>query len=173
MPGPIPPEVRAAVLTDIREGKLGRNQIARKHGINGASVTTIARENNIKGAFNRSATKAATEAVVADSKARRATLAARLLDRAFQYDERAWSKYKTWERGPEGLEPVEHDLPPARDQQALMNCLAIALQRHLELENHDRPESSAVATSLLDAVAAGISAAYKRQTSDQTVVPAQ
>lgn len=45
MPAPLPQTTRDAVADDIRAGCLGRNAIARKHGISAGVVTKIARAN--------------------------------------------------------------------------------------------------------------------------------
>lgn len=45
-PTPLTPEQRAAVADDIRAG-MGRNAIARKHGISAGSVTNIARAEHL------------------------------------------------------------------------------------------------------------------------------
>lgn len=149
MPGPIPPEVRAAVIRDIKAGTLSQRQIGRDHGISPASVGNIAREAGLLNAFDRSATKIATEAMVVDNKALRVALARQLILDAERFRQRAWKPYKTWERGPEGLEQVEHELPPAREQQALMTSLGIATQRHMELEKFDRDGSAADEKSMI------------------------
>lgn len=74
MPPRIPDHKRAAILADIRAGK-PRNHIAREHDVALGTVTNIARENGVKDAFDRSATKKATEAKVIDHRARLADLA--------------------------------------------------------------------------------------------------
>ncbi len=149
MPEPIPPKVRAAVLRDVKTGKLSRGQISRNHGISTFSVSKIAKDAGITNPFSRERTKNATEAIAVDNKALRVALARQLILDAERFRQRAWSKYKTYERGPDGPVQVEHDLPPAREQQALMTSLGIATQRHMELEKFDRDGSGENEKSML------------------------
>lgn len=79
MPPRLPDHQRAAILDDIRNGGTCRG-IARKHGVAPATVASIARENNIDDAFERSQTKTATAAREVDNRSRRAELAAAALD---------------------------------------------------------------------------------------------
>lgn len=81
MPPRIPDDKRDAIAADIR-AKLPRNQIARKHGISGSTVTTIAKEIGSTDAFDRSETVHATAARLADVKELRSRLALRTLKRA-------------------------------------------------------------------------------------------
>ncbi len=79
MPKPLDPDKRAAILDDIKAGTKSRNQIARDHGVSVSSVTKIARQEGLPGAFDRSRTRNATAAAVADHASRRAALAERLI----------------------------------------------------------------------------------------------
>ncbi|MGI5153611.1 hypothetical protein [Microbispora sp. CA-102843] len=78
MPRPLDPDKRAAILDDIKAGH-ARNVIAREHGVSAGTVTNIARAAGLTHAFDRSATKRATEAAQADAASERATLAAESL----------------------------------------------------------------------------------------------
>jgi len=76
VPRPLDPDKRAAILDDIRAGK-ARNVIARDHGVSPSTVSKVAHENGHT--FDRSQTKDATAAAVADHASRRAALAERLI----------------------------------------------------------------------------------------------
>lgn len=69
-------ETRAAIIDDVKAGK-ARNEIARDRDVSAGSVTNIAHAAGLS--FDRSATRNATSASVADSASRRAALAERLI----------------------------------------------------------------------------------------------
>lgn len=79
MPAPLAAEVRAAILADIHAGQLSRNAIAKKHGVGAGTVTRLAQEAAGPTAFDRSKTKKATAAAVADNAAERAGQSTRML----------------------------------------------------------------------------------------------
>jgi hypothetical protein len=149
MPEPLPPELRQTVLNEIRQGTHSRAQIARNNGIAPSTVGKIARDAGITDAFARTQTENATRARMADNKARRIELAAKLLSRTFELDERAWAKHTVVAGGPDGPEKVELDKPPPRDVQALYTAVGILVQRHLELENFDREDNKGDERSML------------------------
>lgn len=161
MPPRIPDEKRAAILADIRAAQKSCRGIGRAHNVSDATVRKIAAEAGITDAFSRAQTENATRAAVIDNKARRVQLAADLLADAQRLRERAWSQHQQYERGQDGPELVFLPAPPPRDVQALYTSIGIAMQRHIELEKFDQADGSEAATSLLDAVAQGIEAAYK------------
>lgn len=106
MPPRIPDHKRSAILADIRAAQKPRNQIARDHGVAVGTVTNIARENGLVDAFDRSATKKATEAKVIDHKARlvaiagrSAGLAERILDSFEDMSDKDWADVSPYTRG--------------------------------------------------------------------------
>ena len=63
MPPPLDPQLRADILRDIQDTaaaepgeKLSRNEIARRRGVSQATVTKIAKDAGLTGAFDRSQT---------------------------------------------------------------------------------------------------------------------
>src|SRR5688500_5983787 len=74
----IPDDEREAIAAAIREGR-PRNEIAREFNRSAGTVSNIATEFGLTDAFDRSATKNATEARQADNQALRAELSHRLL----------------------------------------------------------------------------------------------
>lgn len=70
---PLDPDLRDAILDDIRAGKT-RNEISRTRGVSASTVSRLATANGLR--FDRSMTKAATEAAQADAASERASLAA-------------------------------------------------------------------------------------------------
>ena len=159
MPPRIPDTTRAAILADIRAGQLGNRKIATKHGVSPSTVTKIAKDEGVTGAFERSNTENATRATVADSRSRRAALAAALLDDADRLRQRAWSSYTYYERGQQGPELVTLEQPPLKEVKEAYVAVGIAIDKHAMLEKHDSGANEA-ATSLLSAVAESLHQAY-------------
>jgi transposase-like protein len=76
MPAPLDPAKRQAIADAIRAGG-HRNAIARTHGVSPSTVTGIAKQEGIDGAFDRAATKKATEAARVDAAADAMAMAVR------------------------------------------------------------------------------------------------
>jgi hypothetical protein len=89
VPSPIPPETRAAIIHDLEsEEEESCRTIAKRHGVSDATVRKIAKDEGFADAFTRANTKSATDAAIADNRARRAieatealTVAAALRDK--------------------------------------------------------------------------------------------
>ncbi|MFI0897740.1 hypothetical protein [Streptomyces sp. NPDC020983] len=158
MPRPLDDTKRAAILTDIRAGKLSRNAIARKHGVGAATVTKLAKTTGDATTFDRSQTQKATRAVEADSRARRAALAADLLDDAARLRARAWEEYTVVVGTAQGAETVTLELPPLGDVRSAYTAVGIVVDKHLALDRHDHSGGADVtdAVSMLTNLAAGI-----------------
>ncbi|WP_202512658.1 hypothetical protein [Streptomyces sp. SID3343] len=156
MPPRLDDTVRAAILVDIRAGKLSRNAIARAHGVSSSTVTVIAREAGRADAFDRSKTKTATRARVVDLAAQRAELKSALLTDAERLRRRAWEPYSYYERGPDGPELVTLTLPPLRETREAYTALGIALDKHLKLDVHDQGDGAEDARSMLADIMAGL-----------------
>lgn len=92
-PTPIPHAKRGAILVDIRGGLLGRNAIARAHGVSAGTVTNIARQ---AGAFFERCVHTATA-----TEARRIDLAALRIDREAEL----WEVYLATPSRTDGTEP--------------------------------------------------------------------
>ena len=133
MPAPLPDDKRAAILADIKAGK-ARNVIAREHGVSPSTVTRIAQTSGWTTAFDRSQTKNATAAAIADSAARRARLAQRLVTLAELSLNQAIAELSE---------------TTARDAAVV---LGIAVDKHLAIERHDSGADADQAASLLGAI---------------------
>ncbi len=92
-PTPIPQATRDAILVDVRGGLLGRNAIARAHGVSTGSVTNIARQ---AGAFFERCVHTATA-----TEARRIDLAAVRVER----EAALWEVYLASPTRRDGTEP--------------------------------------------------------------------
>lgn len=131
---------REAILDDIRAGELSRNAIARKYERSVGTITNIAATAGLsETAFDRSASKAATRARIADSAARRAEIAVGLLDDVAFFRAKfrqEWSK--TVVVPGVGAQRVEADSAEiATGLQRLMTSVGIAVDKHMALEKHD------------------------------------
>jgi hypothetical protein len=158
VPAPLDPAKRAAILADIRAGTLSRNAIARKHDVAASTVTKLAKDTGDTTAFDRSQTEKATRAQEADSRSRRAELAAALLDDAAKLRARAWEPYTVVVGTAQGAERVTLDLPPLGDVRSAYTSIGIVVDKHLALDRHDHAGGAGVddAVSMLTTLAAGI-----------------
>ncbi len=159
MPSRIPDDKRAAILADIRAGLKSRNQIARDHGVSAGTVSNVAAQADVT--FDRSKTKSATAAAVADSRARREAIRARLLDKADTLLDLMDRPYKVFAfAGRDGdYREHERDRPPPSELRNLMVSAATALDKHMALDRHDSSDPGEVA-SLLGALLGGLQAKH-------------
>lgn len=103
---------------------MSRNKIAERLGVSTATVTRAARLRGVE--FDRSRTIAATEAAVHDAKASRASLAGRMVAAAHA-----------------GLDAYYQALAAGEDGAArnYMTAAAVASDKHLALDLHDRTDT--------------------------------
>jgi len=150
MPPRIPDTKREAIATDIH-AKLPRNEIARKHGVSGSTVSGIAREIGSTEAFDRSQTENATRAVQVDNAARRAELSRRFLEEAHAALDDLHAKTLVFAFGGRDNEYNERtlDKPPTADKRNLMIIAATAADKHMAIDKHDAASGSETVGSLL------------------------
>jgi transposase-like protein len=117
MPSAIPEETRAAVIADLESENGSTRDIAERHGISPASVSRIGSAAGIE--LDRSKTKIATEAVVADARARRAIEASESINVAAHLR----GKLLKSESG--------------RDAQGWATAYGIMIDKHAMLDRHD------------------------------------
>lgn len=141
MPPRMAPGLRAAILEDLRAGKT-RNRIARDRGVSPSSVTKIAGEEGIS--FDRSLTKSATEAAVADARALRAITSRRFLDEANRLLDQLHQPHTAYNFGGKDNTYEEHEFPepPVDAKRTLITAAAIAYDKHLAQERHDADDGS-------------------------------
>lgn len=156
----IPDRKRQAIADDIRAGK-PRNQVARDHDVSAGTVTNIARESGLTEAFDRSATKNATAALVADNKALRAITSRRMLVKANELLDQMDQPHIVFNIGGKDNVYTEHlmDRPPTTDLRNLMTSAAVAIDKHAVLEKLDSDSGADAARSMLGALAEGLQAA--------------
>lgn len=142
MPPRLPDDKRAQILEDIRAAKAtgdSRNAIARRHDVSSSTVTSIATEHGLTDAFDRSATKNATAAAVADSASERARLARRFLDEAHSALDSMHAETVIYNFGGKDNTYNEKTVPepPTGDKRNLMIIAATAADKHVVLDRHD------------------------------------
>lgn len=143
MPPPLPDNKRAAILADIQAGQKSRNQIARDHGVSAGAVTKLAPP----GSFDRSQVKRATEAKVADNKARRAEISRRFLDKAAELLDQMDQPHLVFNFGGKDNTYNERELdrPPTADLRNLIVSAATAFDKHLAADRHDNDDQGLAA----------------------------
>lgn len=144
---------RQTIAADIRAGK-ARNQIARDHGVSAGTVTNIAREFVIEDAFDRSATKRATEAAEADDRAWRVSTSRRFLTVANDLLDQLKQPHIVFNIGGKDNVYTEHqlDAPPTADIRNLVVSAATAFDKHLAQDRHDVGGDVSEVESLLDSL---------------------
>lgn len=139
MPPRLPDDQREAILADIRAGGKSRNQVARDHGVSVGTVSNIAKQAGLTDAFDRSQTKNATEAAVADNKALRASTSRRFLEEANRLLDELHTPHMVFNIGGKDNVYTEHLLPepPTVDKRNLIVSAATAFDKHMAAERHD------------------------------------
>lgn len=117
-----------------------RAQIARELGRSASTVGRIA--DGLGLSWDRTATAAATAARTVDLAARRAHLAALLIEDAIEMRDRYRSPYVVKAVTAEGdIVSMRYDLPPAAETRNLVTALAVLVDKHLALVKADADES--------------------------------
>lgn len=160
MPARMAPELRAAILKDIRAGRLSRNQVARKYSVSASTVGRISAAEGITDAWDRTNALKGARARAADNKAMRAQLQSDLLRDAQKLRKRAWSAYPVVVGGPEGAEKVWLDEPPLPDVRAAYTSIGIIVDKDLAYERASATsDGAAAAESLMGRIAAALTEA--------------
>ena len=141
MPAPLAASRRAAILEDIRAG-MSCGQAARTHGVSRSTVSKLAADNGIS--FERSQTKSATEAAVADARAIRAATSRRFLDEANKLLDELRQPHTAYSFGGRDNTYAEHEFPepPVDAKRTLITAAAIAFDKHLAQERHDADDGT-------------------------------
>jgi hypothetical protein len=128
-------------------------------GIMGRSKSTVSREAKRLGLpWDRANTAAATEAKVADARARRANLQLGLLEDAEKLRTQVWAPTMAFNFGGKDNTYNEHQLdqPTFADQLKIMQAVGIAVDRSLKLDLHDSGANTAAVVGLLQRTAAAL-----------------
>lgn len=146
-PSPITDADRQRVR-ELHSQGLGRNDIAKAIGRSASTVTKLAGELGLS--FSRAATQAATDAKVADARARRADLALDLLADAERLRRELWEPCKAFNFGGRDntYNEVQLDQPTFADKLKIMQAAATAVDKALRLDDHDSGDTGTVGSLL-------------------------
>lgn len=128
------PETRQAIIADLQSGAFGRNEIARRNDVGKATVTTIAKQENLDSARGIIVTENATRAVAASVRSKREQIKNDLLDDIQRLRHRAWSEYVRVVPGKEGPIALRSKLPPLDQVRNAYSSIGIALDGFFKLE---------------------------------------
>lgn len=137
-PRPIPTDVYNAVIEDLESGQYGRNEIASRHNIGRATVTRVAKENDLDPSAKTNKTQHATRAVAVETKARKEQLKSQLLDDIQALRVRAWSAWSKEVVTKEGIELLRADLPPLPEVASAYRAIGVCLDGLFKLEAAER-----------------------------------
>ncbi|WP_460393983.1 helix-turn-helix domain-containing protein [Actinophytocola sediminis] len=156
---PITDEDRRRVRSLHAAGR-NRNQIAKELGRSGSTVSKIAAELGLS--FNREAAKAATEARVADAKARRADLMHALLDDAERLRCQLFAPTTIHSFGGKDNTYASRDVtqPLFRDQRDIMQSVSTAITSSLRIDDHDTDSGAEGAKSMIGTLFGALQGAY-------------
>ena len=148
-------------VAELHAQGMSRNDIARQIKRSPSTVTKLARELGL--AFDRSETKAATAAKVADAKARRADLAALLLEDAHRLRRQLWEPCELVKIGGKDniatREPLEQ--PLFEDQLKIMQTTSLAAERHARLVELDADAGIEDGKAMLTQLATALGQAWR------------
>lgn len=133
-PNRLPPEVRQAVIDDLKSGQFGRNEIARRNNIGQSTVTKIAREEGLSATKKTDITEQATRAMAVDNRARREMLKEQMYGDIQRLRVRAWSPWSREVVTKEGIETLSAELPPLPEVLAAYKAIQINLDGIFKLE---------------------------------------
>jgi len=145
MAKPLTDDEKAVIVEAIEAGE-PRNEIARRHQRSAGTITRIAQAHGLS--FDRSKTKTATQAKVADNEAALAELRAELIADARRLRAELWEPCV--EKKPmvvsDGAQvgshvevvEVHYDRPPFADKQRIMTSVGIAVDKAIGIDRHSR-----------------------------------
>jgi hypothetical protein len=127
-------------IRELHGQGLSCNAIAAELGRSRSTISGQCRKLGLS--FDRASTRQATEAKVADAKARRAEAVRLAMDDWHRLRERAWSPYRVAMGTGEGLETITLELPPAQDTRAFYNSMSVCIKDQIAIEKHDADPGS-------------------------------
>jgi transposase len=147
-------------VAELHAQGLSRNAIARETGRSQATVSKLAKELGL--GFDRTRTAEATRVKVIDAKARRAELAALLLEDAHRLRVQLWEPCVLVKIGGKDNVATEHPLarPLFEDQLKIVQASSLAAERHARLVELDRDDGNTEVASLLGSLLGGLQAKH-------------
>jgi hypothetical protein len=134
---PPPADIDPDRLRELHARGLSCAAIAAELGVNRSTISRHARRLGLK--FDRAQTRAATEAVILDGKAKRAQLANDLLDDATKIRAQLWERCRVYSFGgrDNGYNEMWHEQPDFAAQLKIMQTVSVAVEKVLRIEQHD------------------------------------
>jgi hypothetical protein len=141
--GPVTPDERERIIASIRAGK-GCNEIAAEVGRGPATISRIATAEGLS--FDRSQTRAATEARQADMQARLTDLSEQLLTDVERLRRQLWKPCLVYDFGGKENTYAEHELPEPdfRAKQAIFTSIGIAVDKVIAIRKQDTGGGEAI-----------------------------
>lgn len=146
-------EIHDLQLATLHAENLGVRAIAERMGFGRNTISTRAKRLGLT--FDRRQTKAATAAVQADAKAKRAALELKLLDDAEKLRSQMWEPATYIDHGGKDFIQVTwtQDEPTSSDKLKLMQAASAALDRSIKISQLDSDNGAAGAISMLEGLA--------------------
>ncbi|MEO3860893.1 helix-turn-helix domain-containing protein [Acrocarpospora sp. B8E8] len=147
-PRPLSDDDRDRIRELAKQG-LSCNAIAKELG---RAPSVISRASTKMGVtFDRSQTKAATEAHALDAAAKRALLSSHLIDDALKIRAQLWEPCVAFNFGGRDNTYAEHNMerPDFAAQEKILRSMAIAVEKSLRLTDYDTGDDAAKVGSLL------------------------
>lgn len=133
----LPPEVRAAVVEDLKSGKYGRNEIARRNNVGRSTVTYIANREGLDSTRHTTITEEATRAMSATNAQRRQQLKEQMYGDIQRLRVRAWSPWSREVVTKDGIESLQAELPPLPEVLAAYKAIQLNLDGIFKLDALD------------------------------------
>jgi hypothetical protein len=133
----LPPEIRQAVIDDLKSGEFGRNEIARRNKVGQSTVTKIANEEGLTTTKKTTVTETATWAMAVDNRARREQLKEQMYGDIQRLRVRAWSPWSRDVVTKDGIDQLTADLPPLPEVLAAYKAIQINLDGIFKLDALD------------------------------------
>lgn len=137
LPNRLPPEIRQAVIDDLKSGQYGRNEIARRNNVGKSTVTYIANRENLDSTRHTTITEEATRAMSATNKQRREQLKEQMYGDIQRLRVRAWSRWSREVVTKDGIESLEAELPPLPEVLAAYKAIQLNLDGIFKLDALD------------------------------------
>lgn len=141
-PNRLPPELRRAVVEDLKTGKYGRNEIARRNNVGQSTVTYIANQEDLNAHKKTEITEEATRAMAATNRERRELLKEQMYGDIQRLRVRAWSPWSREVVTKEGIESLTAELPPLPEVLAAYKAIQLNLDGIFKLEALDSSQGS-------------------------------
>lgn len=133
----LPPEIRAAVVEDLKSGKYGRNEIARRNNVGRSTVTYIANREGLDSTRHTTITEEATRAMSATNAQRRQQLKEQMYGDIQRLRVRAWSPWSREVVTKDGIESLQAELPPLPEVLAAYKAIQLNLDGIFKLDALD------------------------------------